>query len=218
MCRVIGFIKNLYSGAYIAVRLMGDNDVKVLFHRDFSSLEVIRVSMGRWHYHFAKSIKDLGGVVVDLILLEKVVGQSVVYTIKLGQHIFGVIYYIAVLPEYRGRGHGKILLVSAEEILSDMSSEYILATISGDNKASLKLFESLDYKLYSWNQISRECGRRLAELVRMITCGYEDDIVAIKNMLQEPIFPGICGIDRNSARRWWRSACLKPWLDLRRGW
>lgn len=195
--------------------MMEEGEIEVTIHRDFSSLDVIRASMGRWHHHFARSVKDYGGVVLDLIFRGKTVGQSVVYAVDLGYSVLGVIYYIAILPGYRGRGLGKILLASAEEVLSDMKSEHLLATISGDNEASLKLFGEMGYQLYSWDQISNRCGKGVAEVIRMITCGYEDDVVALKSALGDPVFPKICDINGGVAKRWWRSACLKPWLDLR---
>ncbi len=194
---------------------MVESEFEVIIHRDFSSLEVIRASMGRWHHHFARSIKDQGGVVLDLIFHGKTVGQSVVYTVDLGHSVLGVIYYIAILPGYRGKGLGKVLLASAEEVLSDMKSEHLLATISGDNEASLKLFGEMGYQLYSWVQISNRCGKEVAEVIRMVTCGYEDDVVALKSIFGDPVFPRICSVNGSVAKRWWRSACLKPWLDLR---
>jgi len=189
--------------------------LEVIVHRDFSSLEVIRASMGRWHHHFARSVRDLGGLVLDLVLSGRVVGQSVVYTLDLGSGTFGVVYYIAVLPQYRGRGLGRILLASSEEILAGMSSKYIVATISGDNTPSIRLFASMGYQLYGWDQIAGECGWGAAELIRMATCGYEDDIVAVKGVNGQQILPDLCSVDGRRAKRWWRSACLKPWLDLR---
>lgn len=195
--------------------MMEEGEIEVMIHRDFSSLDIIRASMGRWHHHFARSVKDYGGVVLDLIFRGRAVGQSVIYTVDLGYSVLGVIYYIAILPEYRGKGLGKILLASAEEVLSDMRSENLLATISGDNEASLKLFGEMGYQLYSWDQISDRCGKGVAEVIRMVTCGYEDDIVALKSVFGDPVFPKICNINGGVAKRWWRSACLKPWLDLR---
>jgi len=190
-------------------------ELEVIVHSDFNSLDVIRASMGRWHHQFARSVGGLGGLVLDLVISGRVVGQSVVYTLDLGSGVFGVVYYIAVLPQYRGRGLGKILLASSEEVLADMSSEYLMATISEDNISSMKLFGSMGYQLYRWDHIAGECGWKAAELIRMATCGYEDDIAAVKSANGPPALPDLCSVDGKRARRWWRSACLKPWLDLR---
>lgn len=195
---------------------LGDIDIKAEVHRDFSSLRAIAISMGRWHDHFARAVELYGGYIVDLIVDGKLAGQSVVYTIDLGGKVFGVIYYIAILPEYRGHGYSRILLASSEEALTLLSADYLVATISGENKLSIRLFESMDYSIFPWQGFSKICGSKAMETLRMATCGYEDDLVAVKPNNGEEIFPHVCEVKREKARRWWRSVCLKPWLDLRR--
>ena len=183
---------------------------------DFSTLPVIEISMGGWHSHFAKAVKKLGGVAIDLYRSGELVGQSVIYKLSPGSSVLGIIYYIAVLPRYRGQGYGKVLLASAEEVLSMGGADYFLATISGDNDASINMFRSMGYRLYSWKEISRICGYRAMEILRMETCGYEDDLVAMKSDRGTISLGDICSSDGRGARRWWREACLKPWLNLKR--
>jgi len=195
---------------------LGDIDIRAELHRDFSSLRAIAISMGRWHDHFARAVELYGGYIVDLIVDSKLAGQSVVYTIDLSGKMFGVIYYIAILPEYRGHGYSRILLASSEEALTVLSAEYLVATISGENTPSIRLFESMDYSIIPWQGLSKICSPKAMETLRMATCGYEDDLVAIKANSSKEIFPYLCEVKRGRARKWWRSVCLKPWLDLRK--
>ncbi len=192
-----------------------EEDLVALVQNDFSTLSAIEISMGRWHSHFARAARKLGGVTIDLYRSGELVGQSVVYRLDLGSRVLGVIYYIAILPRYRGRGYGRVLLASAEEVLSMDGADYFVATISGDNSPSIGLFQSMGYNIYSWREVSKICGYRAMETLRMETCGYEDDLIAIKSDSGEASLKEICNADGKKARRWWREACLKPWLTIK---
>lgn len=193
-----------------------DEDLVAVIDSDFSTLPIIEVSMGRWHSYFARAVRRFGGFAVDLYRFGELVGQSVLYRLDLGSVVMGVIYYIAVLPSYRGRGYGRVLLASAEEALSMGGVGYFAATISGDNEPSINLFRSMGYEIYSWGDVTRICGHRAMEILRMGTCGYEDDLIAIKRDSGAVSLEDICSADGKKARRWWRETCLKPWLSLRR--
>ncbi|MEM0472445.1 MAG: hypothetical protein DJ555_03810 [Desulfurococcaceae archaeon] len=192
-----------------------EEDLVALIQDDFSTLPVIEISMGRWHSYFARAVKRLGGVTIDLYRSGELVGQSVVYRLDLGSRVLGVIYYIAILPRYRGRGYGRVLLASAEEVLSMRGVDYFVATISGDNSPSIALFQSMGYSVYSWGEVSKVCGYRAMETLRMETCGYEDDLVAIKRDSGRASLEEVCSADGKKARKWWKEACLKPWLIIR---
>ncbi len=183
---------------------------------DFSTLPVIDASMGRWHGYFARAVRRFGGFAVDLYRSGELVGQSVVYRLDLGSVAVGVIYYIAVLPSYRGRGYGRVLLASAEEALSMLGVGYFVATISGDNDPSIGLFRSMGYEIYSWRGVANICGHKAMEILRMGTCGYEDDLIAVKRGSGAAGIVEICSADGKRVRRWWREACFMPWLSLRR--
>lgn len=191
----------------------GSTPAVARIHGDFSSLKILGSSMGRWHLHFARAV-DGDGFVVDLEEGGELVGQAVAYHVDLGGFVGGVIYYVAVHPARRGQGYGKLLVASAEEELLVRGASVLIATISGDNHVSRRLFSSMGYEILSWDDVAGVCGREVLESLVMATCGYEDDLVALK------IWGGggleiLCRIDRARARRWWRSKCLAPWLRLR---
>lgn len=184
-------------------------------HGDFSSLKVLESSMGGWHLRFARAV-DGDGFVVDLEEGGELAGQAVAYHVDLGGYVAGVIYYVAVDPARRMRGYGKLLVASAEEELLGRGAGVLVATISGDNHASRRMLSSMGYEILTWDDVRRICGREALEGLLMATCGYEDDLVALK--ASGGGGPGIlCRVDRARARRWWRSKCLAPWLRLRRG-
>ena len=170
-------------------------------------MAVIREVMGRWHAYYAEHSRSVGGR--GLVLEERGnrLGSVVFYEAKLGSITLGVIYYVAVKPRYRGQGLGKILVLSAEEL---MNPDLYVSTLQSSNMPSRKMFESICYKPYTWSQLE-EFSSMLAEAIYRSTCSYEDDLVMIKG--------GISGVrlDGDSlkrARRIWDIACYKPWKRL----
>lgn len=181
----------------------------VLLHRDFSQLNLIGESMGGWHEHFARAAVEAGASVVELYLAGAPIAQAVVYSLDLGPYVLGVVYYVAVKRELRGRGYGWLLVGACERVLEAQGARLFAATIEAENQASIALFRSRDYTIYSWSEVSAACGRRAAEAIRMATCGYEHWFALKGGALAE-----LCGLDRKKARKWWGEACLKPWLKL----
>ena len=58
----------------------------------------------------------------------------------------GWINRLAVLPEYRRRGIARRLVRAAERGLREQGMEMFAALIEGDNRASQRLFATLDYE------------------------------------------------------------------------
>jgi ribosomal protein S18 acetylase RimI-like enzyme len=182
------------------------------------AVSLVRKIMGRYHGYYAKESRRLNARGLVLFVDGHAVWSTVIYEIKDSINI-GVIYYVVVEKEFRGKGLGKILVLSAEEVLSSDKNEIIfLATISRKNIASIKMFESLGYAIINLDDLYDE-RPILYEVIKKATCGYEDDIAALKVigtsferalLLLEEMKP--------YAERAWRKACYMPWLEsLRRG-
>ncbi len=191
-------------------------DVIAIVHEDFSSLSIIREVMGGFHTFFASMVEKIGGKVIDLYYSKELIGQSVVYSIDIGPCRLGVIYYMAILPRYRKRSFGRVLLASAEEALSMMDVNYFAATLKEDNKPAVRIFNSMAYKLYAWKDIAKLIGQDKMEMLRMGTCGYEDDFLALKKDLGEVNLLEISDFDHEKVKRIWEEICLKPWLEIKR--
>ena len=70
--------------------------------------------------------------------------------VVIGSHDWrkGWINRLAVLPEFRGKGVAKSLIVKAEEEFARIGINVIAATIFDDNNASIRTSESLGYTRY----------------------------------------------------------------------
>ncbi|HVP22983.1 MAG TPA: GNAT family N-acetyltransferase [Conexivisphaerales archaeon] len=89
----------------------------------------------------------LGGHVVGLSMLKDLGGGV------------GYVYYLAVLPEFRGRKVGGRLLDDALAQFSSQGDARVYATVEEDNGPSLSLFESRGFVETSYDEMSRIHGR-----------------------------------------------------------
>ncbi len=163
--------------------------------------------MGWWHAYYAGHSRSVGGRGLVLEARGNRLGSVVFYEAKLGSTTLGVIYYVAVKPHYRGQGLGKILVLSAEEL---MNPDLYVSTLQSNNTPSRKMFESICYKPYTWSKLE-DLSPMLAEAIYRSTCSYEDDLVMIKGSIGE------VRLSRDSlkrARRIWDITCYKPWKRM----
>lgn len=165
-----------------------------------------------FHSYYAVSCIDVGICRTVIAYDKKVVGVGVFYAIP--RLSTGVIYYVAVLPEHRGRGTGKAIIASIEEILSYEDIGIFIATTRKDNTASRKMLKELGYVEIELESLSDT----LEELITMMTCGYEDDILYIKSggiditkFFSEIVKPSLA----NTIESIWRKICYRPWVKLR---
>ncbi len=164
--------------------------------------------MGWWHAYYAEHSKSIGGRGLILEAGGYIQGSVIFYEAGLGSVTLGVIYYVSVRPQYRGSGLGKILVLSAEEL---MDSDLYVSTLQSRNISSRKMFESLCYRPYTWSQLEG-FSTTLSEVIYRSTCSYEDDLVVVKGDLQGLRFDRK---DLKRARRIWDIACYKPWKKLK---
>jgi GNAT superfamily N-acetyltransferase len=197
--------------------------IEVIYGNDLSDLRLIESEIGEIHRYYAENLDPSKSARLDLYLNKVLIGQAVVYWISSGHASIGVVYYVAVDKRFRGRGLGKILVLSSEEILTEKGSLVALATLRSGNKASINLFNSLNYELYSWDHIERSCGADIVDFLLKATCGYEDDYLAIKDLSDRGVGDYICGrLNRlykdlgREVENHWRGSCYLPWRKLYR--
>lgn len=176
-------------------------------------VDILEKTMSWFHSYYAAACIDMG-ICRALIAYERdPVGVGVFYRVP-GTEI-GVIYYVAVLPRYRGRGIGRTIVASIEQLLSFEGTEVFIATTRVDNVASRDMLSNLGYIEVFIDNLSDD----LREIVTMMTCGYEDDLLYVKleKISLEEFFDII---SRESTvkviENLWRNICYSPWARLRR--
>ncbi len=169
--------------------------------------------MGEYHAYYANASRVLGAKGLIAKINGRVAGSTIFYRIE-GPLSLGVIYYVAVYPEFQGNSIGKVLVLSAEEVLGDV--DVYLATIEKENVVSQRLFSSLGYILVDMNSLYLR-DSSLTKALKMAACAYEDDVAALKSVK----------VDVNSTinmlkikdmirviKKVWKKGCYKPWLRL----
>ncbi|WP_252901810.1 GNAT family N-acetyltransferase [Vulcanisaeta sp. JCM 14467] len=130
-------------------------------------------------YRYAKAVVDYGVGSVALATVDgSIAGAVVYYGVNVGSIKLCVIYYIAVVEECRGLGIGKVLMSTVEEVCAD-SDVYVATTWFGNEPAD-RLYRSLGYVGYTWDELRRLIGRRAVDRLLKATCGYDDDIAYVK--------------------------------------
>jgi len=97
----------------------------------------------------------------------------------------GIMMYVGVLPEYRGQGIGKILILSAEELLLRRGISTYMASTRSWNDHSIRLFKSLGYEIITVHDLYEKLGfYRAYELIASLHA-YEDDIIMFKSISRD---------------------------------
>ncbi|MCE4600355.1 MAG: GNAT family N-acetyltransferase [Desulfurococcales archaeon] len=175
--------------------------------------ELLTESMGEWHSYYA--VEAVRGGIAEYLLayIDGAPRGGIVYysiPFKRGGDLT-IIYYVVVSPRARGHDIGRILVLSVEEIAG---SKAYLATIGEGNIASRRMFESIGYRIYTYDSIEESHGHAIARKIARASCGYEDSMVAVK--------PGdtglglIADLDDDAVERVFQAICYRPWKRLRR--
>ena len=193
---------------------MGGGDSSIIVVEDEEeAIRIIKRVMGERHAYYAlealRALEESTGLVARVN--GRSVGSVVAYIARGSGRApsLGIIYYVAVLPQYRGRGYGKVLVASAEEILESSGSEVFVSTIEASNEASINLFRSLGYATLSLEDAREVIGMRAVLGVLHAACSYEDDIIALKG---DDFEAKLVTVDEDSYRDVWWKTCYKPWL------
>jgi len=194
----------------------------IYLHNDMTDLSLIERYMGFYHKFFASSLDPSYSYVLDLYIDNFLAGQAIIYYIRGGLRGVGVVYYVVVDERFRGRGLGKILVSSAEQIFEDLNLDFSIATASIDNVVSHRMFKSLSYDEEDLERISRICSHQIQEMILKLSCGYEDDLLFYKD-LRRPAYENnikslcktINQLDKDVVERHWLRSCYRPWRSYR---
>jgi len=197
--------EELEEGGIIGIRVFEDSSL---------ALRILSEWLPAYQQVYARAALENGGVGLVLEYNGLPVGSAIGYPAgsRGGRVALGVIYYVYVRPRSRGRGLGKVLVASLEELLSDMGASLYVASTREDNWSSQRMFESLGYKVFKWWELEEEVGSEALEALEAAACMYEDEIVMIKPYDRRVISK----LRRSDYEELWYKTCYKPWLDMRR--
>ncbi|MGA2666227.1 MAG: GNAT family N-acetyltransferase [Nitrososphaerales archaeon] len=86
-------------------------------------------------------------------------GEAIGLTmLKLLKDDVGYVYYIAVVPAFRGRGMGRRLLLDSLERLAKAGAKEVYATVGEHNVESTALFLGRGFKRTDLGQVSKKYG------------------------------------------------------------
>jgi len=176
-------------------------------------IDVVSRALNPWNAYYAKSAVESGVASFATLLIDGVPrGCSVFYTLDTDP-IVGVVYYIAIDPPLWGRGLGKVLLASTEELLELRGSRLFVATTREDNVASRALFSSMNYAEKRLDELYAESPRAAENLVRAL-CSFEDDVVMYRGAGLKTLLKAFerCG---RVCRDVWYRICYIPWARSR---
>jgi len=176
---------------------------------------VIEKSMGWFHAYYASACIDIGRCGGVIALDRDVVGVGVFYKVDLKPYAIGVIYYVAVDERYRGKGIGKMIVASIEELLNSDSLGYYVASTRSSNIGSRRMLQDLGYIEVYLDDLDSD----LYEAILQAVCAYEDDILSIKPVKNSIEYLYKMLRDENNlkiVRDIWRVQCYGLWRKLRR--
>ncbi|MCY0859217.1 MAG: GNAT family N-acetyltransferase [Sulfolobaceae archaeon] len=130
--------------------------------------EVIEKSLSEFDAYYAKRNLKSSKIITIKDNRDNIVGFTELKVYK----PVGIIFYIGVLPAYRGRGYGKRLLEEAEAYFMSKGLDYILASTRRYNKQALGLFRR--YKRFDIDSVSDD--------VIYLLDAYDDDIILCREI------------------------------------
>ena len=151
-----------------------------------SILKIAKIALGVYHeYYVGKAFGHTKVLVIELN--GDIIGFVQYYTIKLKAMRMCVIYYIAIKPEYQGKGFGSLLLNETEREAYKTKVDLLIATTTRENTISQKFFRKHGFKVYPYEELENLIGvYGLFKLTRLLYA-YEDDIVLLKELRKESI-------------------------------
>lgn len=132
------------------VRLFKEDDLDEVTHINWTCLpeNYVKSFFRDIHYRFPKAffVASVDNKVVGYIMCRVEKGFSVIKRLSIAKK--GHIISIAVLPEYRSRGIGQVLVF---KILESMSSEYNVSEcyleVRPSNRAAINLYKKFTFKM-----------------------------------------------------------------------
>lgn len=81
----------------------------------------------------------------------------------------GWVYYLCVDAAYRGRGHGRELMIEAEAWLRDRKAPKIQLMVRSDNRDAEKFYSALGYEMQSVTVLGKRLDEEISGTVVQVT-------------------------------------------------
>ena len=94
----------------------------------------------------------------------------------------GVIMYLGVIPEARGKGIGKALVKESEKFFMNRGIRVFMASTRSWNKTSITLFKKLGYRVLELSYLYKHLNYELVYRLIASLHAYEDDIIFVKSL------------------------------------
>lgn len=103
-----------------------------------------------------------------------------------------------------------MLVASVEELYGD--NNVYLASTTLNNASAIRMFNSMGYEAIQIEQLYETYGDKADNVIKL-TCGYDDDVILLKNADTERLVRFLDSIKRD-VNRVWETNCYKPWLKF----
>ncbi len=153
--------------------------VRDIIRRIFSELHAYYALKGLKNHRLLVAVCD--GNVVGFIQFKLV--QS-------GNVRIGHIYYMGVLPEYRGRGIGTELVKCAEKELVSKGADCIIASTQRRNQPVIKIFTKLGYVVTDWDEVThiiKSMGADVEDPYDLMWLIYDYDEVVLFKLVRKSL-------------------------------
>ena len=139
-----------------------NEDLKRIVFRKALNLDAMEIARQN-HIYFndelpEENMVDNSGTSENLILPEEEEKKGIsIYLVEIEEKVIGKvhlqlisgtggIYGLGILPEYRGKGYGRALLLKAVEILKEQKAAQIMLQVAAENETALRLYKSGGFK------------------------------------------------------------------------
>jgi ribosomal protein S18 acetylase RimI-like enzyme len=112
--------------------------------------ELISKSLSTFDKYYA-----LKNVNCSKVLVAKVNGKDVGFAELKRRKNIGAIFYLGVLPGYRGKGIGKDMVRRAEKYFKAKGLSLVVASTRSWNIAAVRMFSSLGYKIIKKEKVQK---------------------------------------------------------------
>ncbi len=146
---------------------------------------VIELSFPEWHAYYAlKGLRNHRLLIAVDVGSRQVIGFIQYKVVSSGKVKIGHIYYMAVHPDYRGRGIGTRLVEACESELLRLSVDVIIASTQEDNIPVIRIFRKLGYVVTDWSttvNVVRKLGGNVRDEYDLMWLIYDyDEVVLLK--------------------------------------
>ncbi len=165
---------------------------------------IIEVSFSGWHVYYA--LRGLRGHML-LVGVDSCSGRVVGFiqykVVRSGRVKIGHMYYMAVHPDYRGRGVGSMLVEACERELVRLGVDVIIASTQEDNVPVIRIFRRFGYLVTDWRtaaRVVRELGGDVEDEYDLMWLIYDYDEVVLLKVVRSSSTAATAVLKRESRR------------------